>query len=69
MAKGKNDAIHLPAKRRKEMQTQNGVVKISPEAYNTLVEIYNETTLSLKDIASILILKAAERVVYDEEDL
>lgn len=51
------------------MQTQNGVVKVTPEAYNTLIEIYNETTLSLKDIASVLILNAAERVVYDEEDL
>ena len=37
------------------------------ESYNTLVEIYNESTLSLKQIASLLIVKAAERVVYDKE--
>lgn len=43
------------------------VVKVTPEAYNALVEIYNESTLSLKQIASLLIVKAAEQVVYDKE--
>lgn len=69
MAENKGNKIHLPAKRRKDMLTHQGVVKVSTEAYNALIEIYNETTLSLKDIASVLILKAAEQVVYDEEEL
>ena len=43
------------------------VVKVTPEAYNALVDIYNESTLSLKQIASLLIVKAAEQVVYDKE--
>lgn len=47
--------IHIPARRKQ------------PVAYNALVEIYNESTLSLKQIASLLIVKAAEQVAYDKE--
>ncbi len=61
--------IHLPAKRRKPAaQEERPVVRISAEAYNTLVEIGNESTLSFKDIASVLILEAAKHVVYDKEE-
>ena len=58
--------IHIPA-RRKQLVDDQMVVKVTPEAYNALVDIYNESTLSLKQIASILIVKAAEQVVYDKE--
>lgn len=58
--------IHIPA-RRKQPVDDRMVVKVTPEAYNALVEIYNESTLSLKQIASLLIVKAAEQVVYDKE--
>ena len=46
----------------------NPVVKVSPEAYNALVEIYNESTLSMKDIASLLIIEGSKHVVYDKEE-
>ncbi len=49
-------------------EKENPVVKITPEAYNTLVEIYNESTLSMKDIASLLIVEASKCVVYDKGD-
>lgn len=58
--------IHIPA-RKKQPVSEQTVVKLTPEAYNTLVDIYNESTLSLKQISSILIMNAAERVVYDKE--
>lgn len=58
--------IHIPA-RSKQPVDQQTVVKLSPEAYNALVDIYNESTLSLKQIASLLILESAKRVVYDKE--
>lgn len=58
--------IHIPA-RRKQLVDDQMVVKVTPEAYNALVEIYNESTLSLKQITSLLIVKAAEQVVYDKE--
>lgn len=53
--------IHIPARRKQPVDDQM-VVKVTPEAYNALVEIYNESTLSLKQIASLLI-----EVVYDNE--
>lgn len=58
--------IHIPA-RSKQPVDQQTVVKLSPEAYNVLVDIYNESGLSLKQIASILIVESAKRVVYDKE--
>ncbi|MEQ2538089.1 hypothetical protein [Coprococcus comes] len=61
-----DEAIHIPARKKQQTGAQM-VVKVTPEAYNALVEIYNESTLSLKQIASLLIVKAAERVVYDKE--
>lgn len=59
--------IHIPARKKQPVEEQT-VVKLTPEAYNTLVEIYNESTLSLKQIASLLIVNAATRVVYDKEE-
>ena len=58
--------IHIPA-RSKQPVDQQTVLKLSPEAYNVLVDIYNESALSLKQIASILIVESAKRVVYDKE--
>lgn len=58
--------IHIPV-RSKQPVDQQTVVKLSPEAYNVLVDIYNESALSLKQIASILIVESAKRVVYDKE--
>lgn len=62
----KDGLIHIPARKKQPVEEQ-AVVKLTPEAYNTLVEIYNESTLSLKQIASLLIINAAERVVFDKE--
>ena len=42
--------IHIPARRKQPVGDQM-VVKVTPEAYNALVDIYNESTLSLKQIA------------------
>ena len=58
--------IHIPA-RSKQPVDQQTVVKLSPEAYNVLVDIYNDSAFSLKQIASILIVESAKRVVYDKE--
>lgn len=62
----KDGLIHIPARKKQPVEEQT-VVKLTPEAYNALVEIYNESTLSLKQIASLLIINAAERVVFDKE--
>lgn len=61
--------IRIPAKKKKTIsEKENPVVKITPEAYNALVEIYNESTLSMKDIASLLIIESSKHVVYDKEE-
>lgn len=57
--------IHIPA-RKKQPVSEQTVVKLTPEAYNAVVDIYNESTLSMKQIASLLILNASDRVVYDK---
>ena len=59
--------IHIPARKKQPVEEQT-VVKLTPEAYNALVDIYNESTLSLKKIASLLIVKSVDRVVFDKED-
>lgn len=61
--------IRIPAKKKKTIsEKENPVVKITAEAYNTLVEIYNESTLSMKDIASLLIVEGSKHVIYDKEE-
>lgn len=61
--------IRIPAKKKKTIsEKENPVVKITAEAYNALVEIYNESTLSMKDIASLLIIESSKHVVYDKEE-
>lgn len=61
--------ILIPARKKQPATDKdNPVVKVSPEAYNALVEIYNESTISMKDIASLLIVEASKCVVYDKGD-
>ena len=60
------DKIHIPARHRKNTE-KSEIIRISAEAYNQLVEIYNESTLSLSQVASLLIIEGAGRVVYDKD--
>ena len=59
--------IHIPARRRQPVMEGQPVVKLTPDAYNALVEIYNESQLSMKQIASLIILQSLDRIVYDKE--
>lgn len=59
--------IHIPA-RKKEPTNEQTVIRLTPEAYNALVEIYNESQLSIKQIASTIILQSIDRIVYDKEE-
>lgn len=43
--------IRIPARKKQPVTDKNNpVVKVSADAYNALVEIYNESTLSMKDM-------------------
>lgn len=57
--------IHIPA-RKKPLVSEQQVVRLSPEAYNFLIELYNESPLSMKELASMLILAAEGRIVFDK---
>lgn len=59
--------IHIPGKTKKHA-SESKPVKLSAEAYNNLVDCYNETTLSMKELASILINEAIKHIAYDKED-
>lgn len=59
--------IHIPA-RKKQPTASQPVVKLTPEAYSVLVEIYNESPLSMRQIASEIIMQSQDRIVYDKED-
>lgn len=59
--------IHIKA-RKQNYKTQNPIIRLSVEAYNTLVDICNESSMSMCQIASEIILQSAERIVYDREE-
>lgn len=63
----KDGMIHIPA-RKKQPIDQGSTVRISKEAYNALVEIFNESTMSMSQIASTIILQSMDRIVYDKEE-
>lgn len=62
-----DDRIHIPAKKKKPVSEQQ-VIRVSADAYNALAEIYNESSLSMSAIASLIILESVGRVVFDKED-
>lgn len=59
--------IHIPARKKAVVSERDMVVKVTGEAYNALAEIYNESTLSMRQIASLLIIEGSKHVVYDKE--
>lgn len=64
----KEESINERVWKQPATDKDNPVVKVSIDAYNALVEIYNESTLSMKDIASLLIVEGSKHVVYDKEE-
>lgn len=63
-----NKKIHIPA--RKVVPNSQNVIKITGEAYEALAEVVNESGLSVKQVASLIILQAVENnlIVFDRED-
>ena len=60
--------IHIPARKKAVVSERDMAVKVTGEAYNALTEIYNESTLSMRQIASLLIIEGSKHVVYDKEE-
>lgn len=63
-----DNKIHIPAKSRSKLEKrndQNTVIKVTPEAYNVLIDILDETNLSLRQLASTIIIQAVDLIEYD----
>lgn len=59
----KDGKIHIPG--REVVLNQQGVIKITPEAYSALAEVVNESRLSLRAVASEIILQAIEQKLIE----
>lgn len=59
----KDGKIHIPG--REVVPNQQGVTKITPEAYSALAEVVNESRLSLRAVASEIILQAIEQKLIE----
>ena len=51
-----------------KQNVESVTIRVTPEAYNALVDMANESTLSIRNIASQAILFAYENLVIDRED-
>lgn len=63
------EKIVIPARR--QQVNEQGVIKLTPEALNALTEVVNETNLSIRQVASTIILQAIEKNLIEfrrEED-
>ncbi|MDY5881929.1 MAG: hypothetical protein SPJ65_01175 [Roseburia sp.] len=61
--------IHIPARKKPTIAEKDATVKVTGEAYNALTEIYNESTLSMRQIASLLIIEGSKHIVYDKAEV
>ena len=64
-----SEKIVIPARRQQVIE--QGVIKLTPEALNALTEVVNETNLSIRQVASTIILQAIEKNLIEfrrEED-
>jgi hypothetical protein len=63
-----DNKFHIPARRKEKLSEKDKChVRITPEAYNILVDMYNESTVSMAQLASAAIIFANEHAVYDKE--
>lgn len=61
----KNSKIKIPAK--KIMPNEQGVIKLTPEAMEALVEVVNESGRSMKMVASAIIYQAVKNDLIEFE--
>lgn len=59
--------FHIPVRKKKHTE-ESEIIRVSSKAYNIVVDMYNDSQLSMAQIASDAILFAAENAVYDKEE-
>lgn len=58
--------IHIPGRKLEKLKPgQQPVIRLTPEAYDALMEITNESSLSVKIVASEIILQSRDCIVFD----
>ena len=65
----KDNKIHIPGRRLQKLQPgQQPIIRLTVEAYDTLIDLANESQWSIRKIASEIIVQSADRVVFDREE-
>lgn len=65
----KDGKIHIKGKKREYLKAgQAPIIRVSTDAYNKLVEITNESSESMSNIATQMILQGADLIVFDREE-
>ena len=62
--------IHIPARRREYANVQ-ACIKLTPDAYNLLIDVVEETNgLSMKQVASMIIIQAINKglISFDRKE-
>lgn len=59
------EKLKIPA--RKVRNTEDGVVRLSEEAYKALIDVVNESTQNIKQVASAMILYMVENDLIEYE--
>ena len=58
--------IHIPGRQMEKLKPgQQPVIRLTPDAYDALMEIVNESSLSVKMVASEIILQCRDFIVFD----
>lgn len=62
--------IIIPAKKMQHATDGKNrcLVRLSVEAYNTIVDIYNESSMSMSQVTSTIIMQAKDHIVFEKED-
>lgn len=60
--------IHIPARRNCPGINEQGVVRINKKAQKVLNDLYVETTLSMKELVSQIIIQSEGLIVLDKEE-
>lgn len=64
-----NGKIHIPGRQLPKLRPgQQPVVRLTPEAYDILIDIVNESSLPMTKVASLIITQAKDLIVFDKEE-
>ena len=65
----KRKTIHIPGRQLEKLKPgQQPVIRLTPAAYDALMEITNESSLSVKMVASEIILQSRDIITYDRPE-